>query len=102
MGSGFAPMRSARYSGSPWALESINTRRALSGDQDGSGVSLGQERSSRSAGQRHEHFLLPGIALGLNQISDPSPLKPRLRRMFAGVTIGGKSRVRLWNFPVPT
>jgi hypothetical protein len=87
-------MRSARYSGSPWALESIKARRALSGDQDG--VECPQRKNGRGVPplSGRSTFSRPGLPSRLNQISDPSPLNPRLRRRFAGVTMGGPSRVR--------
>ena len=44
----------------------------------------------------------PGLPDGLNQISEPSPEKPRLRSRFPGVSIGGRSSVRLSNCPVPS
>ena len=56
--------------------------RVSSGDQDGAVGALAQERPWRAACQRHEHYSRSRYSwLRLNQISAPSPEKPKLRRM---------------------
>ena len=42
---------------------------------------LAQERPRRAAGQRHEQLRFPVSPMPMNQISAPSPEKPKLRRM---------------------
>lgn len=44
----------------------------------------------------------PRASLGLNQISAPSPEKPKERRRVLGESSGGLSCVRFVNFQVPT
>ena len=80
-------MRSAMYRGSPFAMESMKASRALFGDQDG--VEWPRRRKGRGVPpvKGMSILLSPGFPLGLNQISDPSPLNPRLRRRFPGVCI---------------
>ena len=90
MGRASAPVRSARDNGSPGLV-------GAEVDEPGVVWRPGRSRVARARNgravppvSRMSTFSCPGLPVGLNQISDPSPENPRLRRRFPGVGIGGE------------
>src|SRR5215470_6613169 len=98
---GSAPERSATNNGSPGALFKY-TRRAPSEDHEG--ALLPSPMNERMAPPIIGRRILgnPASPDSLNQISEPSPENPKLRRIFPSGLSGGTLSVRFRKSPVPT
>ena len=98
MGRGSAPMWSAMDKGSPVVGADVDEMGVVWRPR-WRGFARAQERSRQPPVSGMSTLCLPGLPERLNQISDPSPVNPRLRRRFPGVNIGGMSSVRLAKLP---